>query len=115
MAVPRSENDLAEKPTGKQQIVLTKAPETALIQPPLLLTLALAGRHQQENAVAALATLDKISNRYPGLDVNAALKGLANVEWPGRLQILTSGADRPTLLVDCAHNVDSAAIVVFGR
>ena len=112
-AVPRSANDLAAKSYGKQQIILSKAPETALIQPPLLLTLALAGRHQQENAVAALATLDKIAGRYPWLDVNVTLEGLANVEWPGRLQIITSGAGRPTLLVDCAHNVDSAAKLAF--
>jgi dihydrofolate synthase/folylpolyglutamate synthase len=109
LAVPKSENDLAAQTYGKQQIVLTKTPKTALIRPPLSLTLALAGRHQQENAVTALATLDKVGGRYSRLDVNATLDGLANVEWPGRLQILASGADRPTLLVDCAHNVDSAA------
>jgi dihydrofolate synthase/folylpolyglutamate synthase len=33
---------------------------------------------------------------------------LAQVVWPGRLQILHQSPDTPTLLADCAHNPDSA-------
>jgi dihydrofolate synthase/folylpolyglutamate synthase len=113
MAAPQSKNEPVTQAYGKQQIVLTRTPETAMTQPPLTVTLALAGQHQQENAVASLAALDEVSGHYPQLDVDSALEGLANVEWPGRLQILTSGADRPTILVDCAHNVDSAAKLAF--
>lgn len=108
-ALPRSRSDRASSPPAGQQIMLSATPAKAFLRPPLLLTMALAGQHQQENAVAALAALDNITDDYPRIDVRAILEGLANVNWPGRLQVLTSGVDRPTLLVDCAHNVDSAA------
>jgi len=39
-------------------------------------------------------------------------RGLAAVEWAGRLQVLQQGPGRPMLLVDCAHNDDSAAKLV---
>ena len=112
-AVPRSQEDLMAKPPSPQQIILRRATETAFVRPPLHLTLTLAGRHQQENAVVALAALDKTAGVYPRLDVKAVIAGLARVDWPGRLQVLSSSDDRPTLLVDCAHNADSAAKLAF--
>jgi dihydrofolate synthase/folylpolyglutamate synthase len=70
--------------------------------------LALAGQHQQENAMVALATLDFVHRSYSQIDVETIRQGLAFVQWPGRLQLLTHGHGRPTILLDCAHNVDSA-------
>jgi dihydrofolate synthase/folylpolyglutamate synthase len=41
------------------------------------------------------------------------LTGLANVYWPGRLQMLHSEKTGPAVLVDCAHNVDSATKLAY--
>jgi dihydrofolate synthase/folylpolyglutamate synthase len=107
-AVPRPKREPGNGRKGEQQIILTKTPEGAFLQPPLLLTLTLDGRYQQENCVAALAAMNAVQSRYPLLDVDAILKGVAQVDWPGRLQMLHSVPGEPALLVDCAHNVDSA-------
>ncbi len=112
-AVPPLKRHATASPAKGQQVILTKAPSTAFVRPPLLLTMALAGQHQQENAVAALAALDNVTDDYSRLDVRAVQEGLANVNWPGRLQVLSSAMDRPTLLVDCAHNVDSASKLAY--
>ncbi len=106
--VPKSRIKPGNGRAGKQQIILSGTPEGAFLQAPLLLTLALDGRHQQENCVAALAALNEVQARYPLLDVDAVQRGLAQVGWPGRLQMLHSAQGEPALLVDCAHNVDSA-------
>jgi dihydrofolate synthase / folylpolyglutamate synthase len=111
--VPRSRTGPKVGRNNNQQIVLRQAPDNAFIQPPILLTLALSGRHQQSNCVTALAALNEINARYPSLDVDAVLDGLANVHWPGRLQMLATAKDEPALLVDCAHNVDSARKLAY--
>lgn len=65
----------------------------------------LLGRHQLENAATAVATLNLL--REAGLDVpvQAVEKGLREVQWPGRLEILSQD---PLVVVDCAHNPYSA-------
>jgi dihydrofolate synthase/folylpolyglutamate synthase len=69
---------------------------------------ALAGRHQWMNAGTALAMLDAASGFT--VDEDAVRRGLASVEWPGRLQRLTRGplaAMLPPgweLWLDGAHN-----------
>ncbi len=63
-------------------------------------TIPLLGAHQLENAATAVATLETL-----GLSKLSIEKGLANTRWPGRLQILRR---RPLLVVDGAHNRDSA-------
>jgi dihydrofolate synthase/folylpolyglutamate synthase len=69
--------------------------------------------YQQENALVALATLDLISDSFSGLTLESVRVGLATVDWPGRMQLLVHGSGKPTLLVDCAHNVDSARKLVL--
>ncbi len=66
----------------------------------------LLGRHQIANAVTAWAAVDGMEQRA-GLAVprEARRHGLLNTEWPGRLEILNR---RPYLVVDSAHNGDSA-------
>jgi dihydrofolate synthase/folylpolyglutamate synthase len=112
-AVPRSRTAPGHGPANNHQIVLRKAPHDAFIQPPLLMTLALNGRHQESNCVTALAALNEIGAGYPLLNVNAVLDGLGNVQWPGRLQLLNANPGEPALLVDCAHNVDSARKLAY--
>jgi len=52
--------------------------------------------------------LNAIQSDYPAVTVESVTNGLAKVNWPGRLQVLAHGNGRPTVLLDCAHNVDSA-------
>ena len=73
-------------------------------QRPSTYRLSLLGRHQQENATTALVTVAQLASL--GLDIpqDARYAGLANTEWPGRLEVL----DRhPWVIVDGAHNGDS--------
>jgi dihydrofolate synthase/folylpolyglutamate synthase len=65
----------------------------------------LLGRHQLENAASAVATLDLLRERGFKLPVQAVHQGLRDVEWPGRLEILSQD---PLVVVDCAHNPYSA-------
>ena len=67
----------------------------------------LLGRHQLANATTALAALDALERRT-GLAVSleARKEGLRNTSWPGRLEILSQ---HPHLIVDSAHNGDSAS------
>ena len=54
----------------------------------------LAGEHQVENAVTAIAALEQ-------LGAEPIANGIAQTVWPGRLQVIS---DRPEILVDGAHN-----------
>lgn len=65
--------------------------------------LALAGEHQVENALVAIAALDRL-----GVPAEAIATGLAVVRWPGRLQ---SVSERPEILLDAAHNPAGARVL----
>ncbi len=71
----------------------------------------LLGRHQQQNAAAAIATLRCVE---PGLATDAYERGLTEVEWPARLQNLVKGrisdmAPRGAeIWLDGGHNEDGA-------
>jgi dihydrofolate synthase / folylpolyglutamate synthase len=93
---------------------------TARPSQPRSLTIPLAGQHQQENAVVALAALDVIRPYFPGLSDESVAQGMATVSWPGRLQLLSPAADAPgaaagrpwpRILLDCAHNPHSAKVL----
>jgi dihydrofolate synthase/folylpolyglutamate synthase len=71
----------------------------------LNLRVALVGAHQAQNAAAAVAALDALRPLLPKLDEAAIRQGLAAVRWPGRLQ---TAARDPLVLVDAAHNGESA-------
>ena len=73
------------------------------------LHIPLAGAHQQLNATVALAALHIVQPHFPRLTDEVIARGFAAVEWHGRLEILHRAPNAPTLLVDCAHNEDSAA------
>ncbi len=65
----------------------------------------LLGKHQCENAAAAIAALDVLRNAG-SIDISArAIRdGLRLIFWPGRFEILRAD---PPLILDGAHNVDS--------
>ena len=65
----------------------------------------LIGEHQATNAATAVAALEVLRQQGVPLTARQMTDGLSLVHWPGRLEIL---ARRPTILVDGAHNVDSA-------
>jgi len=64
---------------------------------------ALRGTYQLRNASAALAALAAISTAASGFPIsqNHVKRGLLEVNWPGRMQVLPG---RPTVVLDVAHN-----------
>lgn len=71
--------------------------------------LNLLGRHQAANAAVALAALEQLGQhgfRIEEPAVRAALKG---VRWPARVEVV---GRRPTIVIDAAHNLASAAALI---
>lgn len=68
------------------------------------LTLPLLGDYQLENAANAVGALEALSSLGYRITDEAIKKGLAQVTWPGRLQIL---CHQPLVVVDGAHNAYS--------
>jgi len=66
----------------------------------------LLGRHQMENCAVAVAAVEEFSqaSRLP-VSVEAVREGIGNVEWPGRLQILSAD---PLMILDGGHNPGAA-------
>ena len=64
------------------------------------LTIPLLGEHQMVNAATAVAVLELLD-----ISEQRIVDGFINVDWPGRMEVL---GRRPLLVVDGAHNVDSA-------
>jgi dihydrofolate synthase/folylpolyglutamate synthase len=63
---------------------------------------ALAGDHQRDNAIVALAVIDALRSAGFRIDDAARRSGIERVRWPGRLEHFTyRGCD---VLVDAAHN-----------
>jgi dihydrofolate synthase/folylpolyglutamate synthase len=73
------------------------------------LELGLLGEHQAANAAVAVACIEQL--RAAGWQVpDAAVEaGLASVQWPARLEVV---GHKPLVVLDCAHNVASAAALV---
>ena len=67
---------------------------------------SLLGDHQQTNAALALATVDILQPQIP-VSNEQIRTGLASVNWPGRLQLVTRPGGQKILL-DGAHNVAGA-------
>jgi dihydrofolate synthase/folylpolyglutamate synthase len=75
---------------------------------PILLSdlrIRLLGRHQLTNATTAVAILWDLSAQGVEIPEVALRTGLAQARWPGRFEVLNQ---RPWLVVDSAHNADSA-------
>ena len=85
-----------------------------VVEPLRSAAIPLVGTHQQVNAALAWAMTDSLAER--GLiqaDRAAIEQGLAETRWPGRFEMLPSAPDAPfSLLVDCAHNVDSVTLLL---
>ena len=73
--------------------------------------LPLYGEHQARNAACALAAVEALlgaTGEQGGLDADVVRAGFADVDSPGRLEVLRGG---PTVLVDAAHNPAGAAVL----
>jgi dihydrofolate synthase/folylpolyglutamate synthase len=73
------------------------------------LELGLLGEHQAANAAVAIACIEEVNSLGLGVEEEAVRQGLANVQWPARLEVF-GGA--PLTVLDCAHNVASAQALV---
>jgi dihydrofolate synthase / folylpolyglutamate synthase len=74
---------------------------------PLRTHVGLLGDHQRDNATVTVATLHAVKSGF-NVPRPAIESGLRNVEWPGRLQVLS---ERPLVVLDGAHNAASAEVV----
>ena len=76
------------------------------------LKVPLMGRHQQQNAALAVASLElaRPCTRTKGiyLDRAAVARGIAATVWPGRLEVLWRN---PMVILDGAHNPDGARVL----
>lgn len=73
------------------------------------LHIPLAGAYQPRNAALALTVLEVLAGKGWHIPEEAIRRGLAEVSWPGRFQVLGRG---PVVLADGAHNpqgLDAAA------
>ncbi len=69
--------------------------------------LALAGNHQHANAAAAVRLLEELDHLGITVPEEAIRTGLAEVHWPGRLDLVRL-SDRRSMLLDAAHNPAAA-------
>jgi dihydrofolate synthase/folylpolyglutamate synthase len=71
------------------------------------LTLALRGEHQVDNALVAIRLAEVAHGRGLAFLPGAVARGLTDVTWPARLELMTLAERR--ILLDAAHNPDGAA------
>lgn len=67
--------------------------------------LGLRGRHQADNAAAAIEACEALNELGFTIGREAIVRGLREVNWPGRLQWIDSS---PPMLLDGAHNPSGA-------
>ena len=65
------------------------------------LFIPLLGSYQLENAATAVAAIEALTDQGAKISYENLKQGLANVSWPGRLQVL---GKHPWIVVDGAHN-----------
>lgn len=74
------------------------------------LRLPLLGTHQAGNAAVALGVVEALSKAgVASAPAEAVRAGLADVRWPGRLELLEH--EGRTILIDGAHNPDGMAVL----
>lgn len=67
------------------------------------LKLSLLGEHQLYNAATAIYAIGKLEAMGINIEKEAIEKGLKNVTWPGRLEVIS---ENPLVVLDGAHNKD---------
>lgn len=74
------------------------------------LKVPLLGAHQADNAAVAVAAVRAAGERL-GVSEDAVRRGLAAVQWPGRMELVPG---QPALLLDGAHNAEGARVLAEG-
>lgn len=69
---------------------------------------SLLGTHQSANAALAIKSCEILARRVPSITDRAIRAGLANAVWPARMEVFSGP---PLIILDCAHNGDSARVV----
>ncbi len=70
------------------------------------LACGLRGRHQRRNAALAVRATELLRQHGIPIRSESVGRGLSTVRWPGRIECF---AGRPSVLLDAAHNDESAA------
>ncbi len=70
---------------------------------------ALIGGYQAENAAAAIACMECLTEKGDNITEEEICKGLAEASWPGRMQIVQT---EPLLILDGGHNPDGVRMVM---
>ncbi|MBW2646281.1 MAG: bifunctional folylpolyglutamate synthase/dihydrofolate synthase [Deltaproteobacteria bacterium] len=65
------------------------------------LKIGLCGEHQITNAATALGALELLKEKGVDISEKSIYEGLAEVKWPGRLEIVS---EQPLVVLDGAHN-----------
>lgn len=73
------------------------------------LPLPLIGEHQARNLAVAVAAVERLQEQGWAIPETAVAAGLAEVRWPGRIEILGKA---PRVIVDAAHNWEAVAALV---
>lgn len=101
--VPRTENKAhATQPLYRYPL--------ALMGKQILVETPLVGRHQLRNVALAIAAAEELSkqgtgqNARPGITADSIERGIREVRWPGRFQVLAPHDDWPEIVFDVAHN-----------
>jgi len=69
------------------------------------LKISLLGKHQLVNAAVGVASVEALKEFGFRVPVKAIKEGLNSARWPGRLEVISQ---RPTVIIDAAHNQASA-------
>jgi dihydrofolate synthase/folylpolyglutamate synthase len=95
---------------GRYRFTATKASEVDGELPRRIeITLPLAGRFQVRNALTAIAAARLLAERGMSIDDDDIARGLATVDWPGRLERLQ---EQPAVYLDGTHNPAGARELV---
>ena len=99
-----------EKIAREKNAPLTRVAQASRLQTGVgMAALPLPGEHQKLNAALALATVGILQKQIPVTEEQIRA-GLANVNWPGRLQLIQR-PDGQKILLDGAHNVAGAKVL----
>ncbi len=72
----------------------------------------LAGLHQVRNAAVAAAAVGALAGRFPVSDADRD-RGILEVRWPGRLEVLGRRRGDGPLVLDAAHNPEAASALAL--
>jgi dihydrofolate synthase / folylpolyglutamate synthase len=97
--------DSANAGTGFRPVVTISTPKTTYEN----VNLRLLGEHQAGNAAIAVMALDTLQGQGIPVAEAAMRRGLAEVYWPARIEVLRTS---PTLILDTAHNLPSVQALV---